>query len=620
LDRSDPRHPLHKKYLDDYFLHQIPDLETDHSLGLSITSIEEDMDPMHFGSGGSKPISMVNNPHRDTGLRPRDSLTGSVYAGGNSVSMSRTPYLGGSWVRDNILPTSFTQQHQSPSAHSSSYQPKFEATVLSNFLCCGKEIKNLHDLLQHHESVHANQPVSNPSQLSGFQPSNARGRPSGLGQDQFAGQNNHLSANNGMYHFSAVQQQQQRSVGQVSRDQRHLAMTANMDEMEPVGDMEMDEAVGHLELDDGLLAQKRRPVFSQQQNRTMMQTNAPSGLSQALRPSQSHAAGAQTFGMQQQHDPSVTSVNTSTLAAQHHQQQLDQAFMQDHTMGHNGAGAFGAMDLSPGYGGLPNFNNLGFAAAAAMNSNNTNNNSDYCINDPAKALYSPGNPHPPGNIHLFGDTPAGRNLQHQLLQNMNLSIQGLQAHPQRPLLEQIGTMVLRGGEDDKPHKCPVVGCDKAYKNSNGLKYHKAHGHLNQQLHDNGDGTFSIINPETSTPYPGTEGMEKEKPFYCDMCNKRYKNPNGLKYHRLHSDCNPQQKLQKLQELQAAGVPGALSLFPDGLVDGMSSALNAGLPMGMPNGMGNGMDGGLSGGISNGLLAPMSDQMVDMDLSDFIDGC
>jgi hypothetical protein len=62
-----------------------------------------------------------------------------------------------------------------------------------------------------------------------------------------------------------------------------------------------------------------------------------------------------------------------------------------------------------------------------------------------------------------------------------------------------------------------------------VRYHKAHGHLNQQLHDNGDGTFSIINPETSTPYPGTEGMEKEKPFYCDMCNKRYKNPNGLKY-------------------------------------------------------------------------------------------
>ena len=61
------------------------------------------------------------------------------------------------------------------------------------------------------------------------------------------------------------------------------------------------------------------------------------------------------------------------------------------------------------------------------------------------------------------------------------------------------------------------------------RYHKTHGHQTQQLHDNADGTFSIVNPETSTPYPGTLGMEKEKPYKCDICGKRYKNLNGLKY-------------------------------------------------------------------------------------------
>ena len=64
------------------------------------------------------------------------------------------------------------------------------------------------------------------------------------------------------------------------------------------------------------------------------------------------------------------------------------------------------------------------------------------------------------------------------------------------------------------------------------RYHKAHGHQTQQLHENGDGTFSIVNPETSAPYPGTLGMEKEKPFNCETCGKRYKNLNGLKYVRL----------------------------------------------------------------------------------------
>lgn len=29
-------------------------------------------------------------------------------------------------------------------------------------------------------------------------------------------------------------------------------------------------------------------------------------------------------------------------------------------------------------------------------------------------------------------------------------------------------------------------------------------------------------------------MEKHKPYRCDMCGKRYKNLNGLKYHKNHS--------------------------------------------------------------------------------------
>ncbi|KAF2435586.1 hypothetical protein EJ08DRAFT_555925, partial [Tothia fuscella] len=93
--------------------------------------------------------------------------------------------------------------------------------------------------------------------------------------------------------------------------------------------------------------------------------------------------------------------------------------------------------------------------------------------------------------------------------------------------------------ETKPFKCPVIGCEKAYKNQNGLKYHKQHGHQNQKLKENPDGTFSIVDPVTSIPYPGTVGMEKEKPYRCEHCGKRYKNLNGLKYHRQHSPpCNP----------------------------------------------------------------------------------
>ncbi|CCH46124.1 Zinc finger protein [Wickerhamomyces ciferrii] len=86
--------------------------------------------------------------------------------------------------------------------------------------------------------------------------------------------------------------------------------------------------------------------------------------------------------------------------------------------------------------------------------------------------------------------------------------------------------VAQGNE--KPFTCPVIGCNKTYKNQNGLKYHRLHGHQNQKLHMNPDGTYSVIDPNDGN------GMEQDKPYRCEVCGKRYKNLNGLKYHRGHS--------------------------------------------------------------------------------------
>ncbi|KAG0040660.1 hypothetical protein BGZ82_000081 [Podila clonocystis] len=79
------------------------------------------------------------------------------------------------------------------------------------------------------------------------------------------------------------------------------------------------------------------------------------------------------------------------------------------------------------------------------------------------------------------------------------------------LLEDIGKASSSG---DRPYRCTVSGCDKAYKNPNGLKYHNQHGH------SSGDDA-----PET-------------KPYVCTFldCGRRYKNLNGLKYHVEH--CHP----------------------------------------------------------------------------------
>lgn len=67
----------------------------------------------------------------------------------------------------------------------------------------------------------------------------------------------------------------------------------------------------------------------------------------------------------------------------------------------------------------------------------------------------------------------------------------------------------------KPFKCPVPGCDKAYKQQNGLKYHRLHGNCNNRLggREGEEGG-----------YDGRETLE-EKPYGCYVgaaCGKRYK--------------------------------------------------------------------------------------------------
>ena len=94
----------------------------------------------------------------------------------------------------------------------------------------------------------------------------------------------------------------------------------------------------------------------------------------------------------------------------------------------------------------------------------------------------------------------------------------------------------------------VPGCDKAYKNPNGLKYHNVHGHqaLAQQLGVFDDGLGNRGKRMKMTP-PGSPGSrevasgaaeldEEHRPFKCTIpgCAKAYKNINGLRYHLDHA--------------------------------------------------------------------------------------
>ncbi|KAH7103273.1 hypothetical protein BKA62DRAFT_697926 [Auriculariales sp. MPI-PUGE-AT-0066] len=79
----------------------------------------------------------------------------------------------------------------------------------------------------------------------------------------------------------------------------------------------------------------------------------------------------------------------------------------------------------------------------------------------------------------------------------------------------------------KPFRCPKDGCNKSYKQANGLKYHLQHGQCN----------FAPIDPNA----------DECKPYLCQVgCGKRFKNMSGLRYHYLHSAQHGQTGLALLE--------------------------------------------------------------------------
>ncbi|KAI5948997.1 SFP1 [Candida theae] len=210
------------------------------------------------------------------------------------------------------------------------------------------------------------------------------------------------------------------------------------------------------------------------------------------------------------------------------------------------------IDITKGYdnGGNYQFNSTTDTQLLQQQNQNQNQNQNQ-----SQSQSQSQNPQQRNHNHLQHqqlEQQQGSNLQQNQQQSQSQFGNGQQTNQQSPLSPSQGEDTAMQIDDDdvyiddparhlymmeeenKPFKCPVIGCDKTYKNQNGLKYHRAHGHQGQSLRENPDGTISIIDPESNTPYLDNSALEKDKPYRCEVCGKRYKNLNGLKYHRGHT--------------------------------------------------------------------------------------
>ncbi|KAL6452791.1 SFP1 Transcription factor SFP1 [Candida maltosa Xu316] len=213
-------------------------------------------------------------------------------------------------------------------------------------------------------------------------------------------------------------------------------------------------------------------VFLNNHNNTQHQQNSHHNFNNHNSNGNNNFANQQAHQILQQHD--------QQQQQQHHQQQHQQQSLQQHQSSQN-------QQQNLHHQGSQN-------SQFSQNNNNANNNGNQSPNS--------GSGTPMDEDDMYIDDPA----RHLYMES----------------------------EENKPFKCPVIGCDKTYKNQNGLKYHRQHGHQGQNLRENSDGTFSIIDPDSNCPYLDNSALEKDKPYRCEVCGKRYKNLNGLKYHRGHT--------------------------------------------------------------------------------------
>lgn len=366
---------------------------------------------------------------------------------------------------------------------------------MRDFACCGVTLPSLHDLLQHYEEAHAqkssqpqqrtsqggpsampdNRPQPNTPTLQHQNQQNQQPNNSGAGRN-FPAQ--HPNNQPGLNNQQPMQHPPQPHGSGFGSSHAH-----GLPDIDTVEDMEMDDALGETSqlFHQSQAHESGQHRFGQQNQGRVTPLNL--GMlqgHQGLRGSQPGTPTSSGRPISLQNNPTVSSVNTPTLM--NHPLQQQQQNMQYRSTPDSSApgtpaeiddgvvGGFGDMSMQ-NHPLMQNSSQLpGFGGGGGGGGNNDMVN--LCIDEPAKRLFSP---------------TGGFNNNSQEYAHFRLG--GAQYGPNSEIARRIReqqklagvpdtTLGMMPHEEPKPFRCPVIGCEKAYKNQNGLKYHKSVSILN----------------------------------------------------------------------------------------------------------------------------------------------
>lgn len=372
---------------------------------------------------------------------------------------------------------------QSPSYHSSSYLPKMEANFWNNLRCCDIGFGDLHELLQHFEEVHSHQPQTFP-----FKQSQSIGR---RRTSIMPGANTGLPTMsdaskpvNSVRGFQSVLDGRPPGISafrspQLGPEVQNKSSLSNAQDMETLGDMEMDDDTQMQGVNQSMSFNQSLDRFHQNNSNNQILNTSFSKLTEGtgfVTPTPSTPLTSnQALPRQQNNNPMISSVNTPSLGTQSLYPNSNRAtpdveqvdtpddadVVFDDSFGMNN------MQFNPQLlqGLNTDFSNMDFGAV------NGNDMLDLCINDPAKALFSE---HGGLNTQQFPQF-SFMNGANMLSNDSSRKLQAQKFGPTHV------SKMRSGGEEERPFKCPVIGCEKAYKNANGLRYHEKVSFLTRSL-------------------------------------------------------------------------------------------------------------------------------------------